>query len=122
MIKILLVTLISLFTFQSALSQFGKNRVQYESFDWRYIESKHFDVYFHEGGDYLAKFTVVQAERSLAQIEKHLNYKLKRRISFIVFNSHNQFQQNNIINQFLSENVGGVTQLFKNRIVEPIYK
>lgn len=119
MIKILLVTLISIFTFQSALSQFGKNRVQYESFDWRYIESKHFDVYFHEGGDYLAKFTVVQAERSLAQIEKHLNYKLKRRISFIVFNSHNQFQQNNIINQFLSENVGGVTQLFKNRIVIP---
>lgn len=103
----------------SLFGQFGKNRVQYQEFTWKYIETKHFDIYFHQGGEYLAKFTAVEAERALLSIEDNLKYDLKRRVSFIIFNSHNQFQQNNIINSFLSENIGGVTQLFKNRIVIP---
>ena len=28
--------------------QFGKNIVQYKSFDWHYIQSKYFDVYFYD--------------------------------------------------------------------------
>lgn len=103
----------------SAISQFGKNKVQYESFDWKYISTVHFDVYFHQGGEYLAKFAGVELERSLKHIENQLDYKLQNRISVIVFNSHNQFQQNNVLNQFFSEAVGGVTGLFKNRIVMP---
>lgn len=103
----------------TSFAQFGKNRVQYQEFTWKYIETKHFDIYFHQGGEYLAKFTAVEAERALRSIEDNLKYSLKRRISYVVFNSHNQFQQNNIINSFLSENVGGVTQLFKNQIVIP---
>lgn len=115
----LLFLTILLFSTHFAYSQFGKNRVQYQEFDWKYIETKHFDVYFHQGGEYLAKFTAIDTERALISIEENLKYDLKRRITFLVFNSHNQFQQNNIINAFLSENIGGVTQLFKNRIVIP---
>lgn len=118
-IKSLVLLSIFIFTTTSAFSQFGKNRVQYQEFEWKFVETKHFDIYFHQGGEYLAKFTAIEAERALLSIEDNLKYDLKRRISFIVFNSHNQFQQNNIINSFLSENVGGVTQLFKNRIVVP---
>lgn len=119
LIKSFLIVVITLITTTSAYTQFGKNRVQYQEFDWKYIETKHFDIYFHQGGEYLAKFAAVEAERALGSIESNLKYNMKMRLSFIVFNSHNQFQQNNIINAFLSENVGGVTQLFKNRIVVP---
>ncbi|GAB5465604.1 MAG: DPP IV N-terminal domain-containing protein [Candidatus Kapaibacteriales bacterium] len=100
-------------------AQFGKNIVQYENFDFKYVSSEHFDIYYHQGGYELAKYCAVEAERSLKEIEFELNYSIKRRISFVVFNSHNQFQQNNVIGQYLSENTGGVTTLLKNRIVIP---
>ena len=60
---------------------FGKNKVQYQTFDWKYIETNHFDIYFHEGGLYLAKFAAIAAEDALVEIESSLNYDLKKRIS-----------------------------------------
>jgi hypothetical protein len=45
--------------------QFGKNKVQYRDFSWKFIKTKHFDVYFHEEGEYLARFAGIHAERAL---------------------------------------------------------
>jgi hypothetical protein len=36
-----------------------------------------------------------------------------------VYNSHNEFQQTNVISEYLEEGIGGVTELFKNRVVVP---
>jgi Tol biopolymer transport system component len=116
--KFLVILILSTGLFAQS-GNFGKNKVQYENFSWRYIESEHFNVYFHEGGEYLANYTAIEAEKALAKISNSLNYDLQMRISFVVYNSHNQFQQNNVIGQFLSEGIGGVTQLFKNNIVIP---
>jgi len=107
------------FTKHELQAQFGKNKVQYQNFTWNYIQSKNFDVYFAEGGEYLAKFTAISAEKALVSIQSSLQYTLRNRISIIVFNSHNEFQQNNVITSYLPEGVGGVTELFKNRIIVP---
>ena len=98
---------------------FGKNKVQYQTFDWKYIQSENFDVYYHQGGLYAAKFTAKKAEEALQEIQSTLSYSITKRIVFIVYNSHNQFQQTNVIDQFMSEGIGGVTELFKNRVVIP---
>jgi len=82
---------------------FGKNKVQYEKFKWRFIQSENFDVYFHEGGEYAAKFTALKAEKALTEIEGTLTYSITKRIVFIVYNSHNQFQQTNVLDEFMSE-------------------
>jgi Tol biopolymer transport system component len=118
-IKVTLVFAIILVSNQISNAQFGKNKVQYEKFKWKYIESNNFDVYFHKGGEYIAKFAAIEAEKALIRIQGHLGHKLQKRITLIIFNSHNQFQQNNVIDQFLSEGIGGVTQIYKNRIVMP---
>jgi Tol biopolymer transport system component len=118
-LKYLVLIIVFLTSCNLSYSQFGKNKVQYEKFEWKFIESKHFDVYFHKGGEYLANYTALEAEKALLKIQSGLNYKLNTRISIVVFNSHNQFQQNNIISSFLSEGIGGVTQLYKNNIVIP---
>lgn len=115
MYKLLFIILIA----SNLFGQFGKNKVQYEKFEWKYISSANFDIYFHQGGEYLARFTAIQSEKALDIIEGQLNYKLNTRVPIIIFNSHNQFQQNNVIDQFLSEGIGGVTQLYKNRVVLP---
>jgi len=104
---------------QGAFSQFGKNKVQYRKFDWKYIQTSHFDVYYYDDAVELANLCAYQAEKSLASIEKLLNYKMEKRVPFIIYNSKNEFQQTNVIGQYMPEGIGGVTELFKNRVVIP---
>ncbi|HNF87157.1 MAG TPA: hypothetical protein PLC94_11105, partial [bacterium] len=47
------------------------------------------------------------------------NYDIQSRIALVVYNSHNQFQQTNVLDEYMSEGIGGVTELFKNRVVIP---
>lgn len=98
---------------------FGKNKVQYKTFEWYYIQSKHFDVYFYEGGLDIAKFTAEVAESAYVQLSRDFRYQIKDRIVFIVYKSHNDWQQTNVVIEYLEEGIGGVTELFKNRIVVP---
>ncbi len=105
----------------SAISaqEFGKNKVHYLDFKWHYIKSPHFNVYYTKGGYDLAQFVAVEAESSLASIEASFHYHIFKRIQLTVFNSHNDFQQNNIIPEYLQYGTGGVTTLDKNRVVYP---
>ena len=98
---------------------FGKNKVQYKDFDWYFIQSSHFDVYFNNGGDYLAEYTADIAESSYAAISTSFRYQITNRIPLVVYNSHNDFQQTNVVNEYLEEGIGGVTEMFKNRVVLP---
>jgi Tol biopolymer transport system component len=103
----------------SAQAQFGQNKVQYKVFKWKYLQTKHFDIYFYQGGEKLAQFTGHVAEHALANMTENLDYSIPQRIPIIVYNSHIDFQQNNVVDEFLPEGVGGVTELFKNRINIP---
>lgn len=97
--------------------QFGKNKVQYKDFDWYYIQTEHFDIYFNQNGEALAEFSSKAAENALASIQKSFNYKINNRITLIIYNSQNDFQETNVIDQYLSEGIEGFTELFKNRVV-----
>jgi hypothetical protein len=55
----------------------------------------------------------------LISVQATLNYKITARIPVIIYESHNEFQQTNIINIYLSQGIGGVTELLKNRVVVP---
>lgn len=98
---------------------FGQNKVQYKEFHWKYLKTKHFDVYFYQGGEKLAEFVAHVAENSLKDLTENIDYNISNRIPFVVYNSHNDFQQNNVVDEYLPEGVGGVTELFKNRINVP---
>ncbi|MBN4081144.1 PD40 domain-containing protein, partial [Caldithrix abyssi] len=98
---------------------FGQNKVQYRDFDWDFISSPQFDVYYYGDEIELAHFTIEVAAEAYEQIAKHLRWNLKKRVPIIVYQSHNEFQQTNVIAQYMREGIGGVTELFKNRIVVP---
>ncbi len=100
-------------------SSFGKNKVQYKKFDWQFVQTSHFDVYFSQDGYDLAAFTADAAEDAYDSIRKILRYEITNRISIVVHNSHNEFQQTNVVGEYMEEGIGGVTELFKNRIVIP---
>lgn len=101
----------------SGFAQFGKNKVQYKKFDWYYIQTDHFDIYFTNGGETITEFTAHAAEEALKSIHNTFRYRINNRITIIVYNSQNDFQETNVIDQSLSEGIQGFTELFKNRVV-----
>ncbi|MBU1421936.1 MAG: biopolymer transporter Tol, partial [Bacteroidetes bacterium] len=121
--KIIFVIVINLiFGIGYSFSQettFGKNKIQYKEFNWYFIQSNHFDIYFTDGGNYIAEYTADVAEKAYHSISKSFRYHIAKRITIIVHNSHNDFQQTNVIAEYMEEGIGGVTELFKNRVVVP---
>ena len=119
-IALALALLLSIVPVDEANAQyFGKNKVQYTDFDWYFIRSEHFDVYFSNDGYKLAEFTAQAAEDALRGIQESFGYQITARIPFVIYNSHNDFQQTNVVGSYMEEGIGGVTELFKNRVVVP---
>ena len=98
---------------------FGQNKVQYRNFNWSFITTSHFNIYFYGNGLDLAQFTAEKGEEAYEQISKHLRWTLRKRVPIIIYHSHNDFQQTNVVLPYMQEGIGGVTELFKNRVVIP---
>ncbi len=97
--------------------QFGKNRVQYKKFHWRYYQAPNFNVYFADGGLNVAKFVVQVAEEELPGIERFVDYGMQRRANIIVYNSYNEYRQSNIGMDFDWQSSGGMTKLVNSKLV-----
>lgn len=119
--KIILAVIFAI-AWQSASAQnvyFGQNKVQYRDFDWYYIQTPNFDIYFYEGEDTLAVFAADALEKAYENIREELNYTLSDRVPVIIYASHNEFQQTNVIPDLIPEGVGGFTEVFQSRMVIP---
>jgi Tol biopolymer transport system component len=116
--KTIITILFCVFSLLNAQS-FGQNKVQYRDFDWKFISSPNFDVYYYGDEIDLANFTMAASIEAYEQIAKHLRWNLKKRVSIMVYHSHNEFQQTNVVGVYMQEGIGGVTELFKNRVVIP---
>ena len=112
---IFLISLISLCFNQ----EFGKNTVQYDKFNWSFIQTEHFDIYYYNDGKKQADFVAYYAEEGYKKIELLLGWGLEKRSDIIIYNSHNDFQQTNVVSSYMEEGIGGVTELMKNRMVVP---
>jgi WD40 repeat protein len=98
---------------------FGKNKIQYHQEPWLYLQSEHFDVYFPEGSEVLAEFTAEVAESAYLDLAANWQFKLHDRVPFVIYPSHNRFQETNVSSDVPGEAVGGFTEFLKSRIVIP---
>jgi Tol biopolymer transport system component len=98
---------------------FGKNKVQYTQFHWRVASSKNFDVYFYTGEDTLATVVLDLAEQAVFKLSDDLGHRLHKKVPIIIYESHYDFEQTNVITELIEEGVGGFTEIFKNRVVVP---
>jgi len=97
--------------------EFGKNRIQYKKFKWKYYQSKNFNVYYYQNGEELAKFIAQSAEKELTQIEEAAQYSLQRRANIVVYNEYADMLQSNIGLEIDWQNSGGGTKLVNNKMV-----
>jgi Tol biopolymer transport system component len=99
--------------------RFGKNKVQYQKHNWEYMQSEHFDIYYYKNNLKLAEFVADVAESSFVQLRRDLRFKLHSRVPIVVYNSHNDFESTNVLEELIEESVGGFTEVFKDRVVIP---
>nr|MBA2745334.1 hypothetical protein [Flavisolibacter sp.] len=95
--------------------EFGKNRVQYQKFQWKFYQTENFNTYFSQDGLELGKWVAQVAEKELPQLEEFIEYGLQRRANIVVYNSFDEMQQSNIGLGIDWQGNGGVTRLVNNK-------
>ena len=104
-------------TAQVSTVEFGKNRVQYQKFNWKYYQTDNFNTYFAQDGLGLGKYVAQIAEAELPAIEEFVEYGLQRRANIVVYNNFDEMQQSNIGMNIDWQNTGGVTKLVNNKML-----
>ncbi len=97
--------------------EFGKNRVQYQKFTWRYYQTENFNSYFSQDGLEIGKYVAQIAEKELPQLEEFVEYGLQRRANIVVYNSFDEMYQSNIGLGTDWQTNGGVTKLVNNKMM-----
>ncbi len=118
--KILLIVIFLLTNNSRAqFYSFGRNKVQYESFKWNVIRTKHFNIYFYGRLKSIAETGAKFAEEAYRQDKVIFNHVVLTRIPLIIYNTHIQFQQTNTTPGFIPEGVSGFFEFIKGRVVIP---
>ncbi|MBI1342952.1 MAG: hypothetical protein GC171_08465 [Terrimonas sp.] len=97
--------------------EFGKNRVQYQKFKWKYYQTNNFNTYFSQDGLAIGKYVAQVAEKELPLLEEFMEYGLQRRTNIVVYNNFDELQQSNIGLGIDWQNTGGVTKLVNNKML-----
>lgn len=89
---------------------FGKNRVQFGNFDWRFYRYERFDVFFYNGGRDIADQVARMVSRQIPIAEASIDIPIDERIRVFVFNNLSDLKESNL-NASSEEayNTGGVT-------------
>jgi hypothetical protein len=98
-------------------TQFGKIKPQYQIFEWNSLQSRGFDLYYHQGGEYLAQYAGVILEEAAKSTQRTLGFVWNERFPIVIYNSPNESQQTNAQEALLAQGVGGINELRKNRMV-----
>ena len=101
------------------ISHFGRNKVNYQAFEWKVIETENFRVYYYQGEGDIARVASQMAEDAYARISRTLDYRLSQPVPLLVYDSHNDFEQTNATWGLIDESTLGFTEAFKNRVVVP---
>ena len=98
----------------------GQNKIVYDTFDWSIYSSTHFDVYYYAREKSSLQKVVSMAESAYDELSRRLNYQVPKRIPLIFYATHADFEQNNVILNFIPEGIGAFAEPAKNRMVLPI--
>jgi len=102
------------------MEKFGKNRVQYKNFKWRFYSTENFDIYFYDGGNEIARIATKYLEKEFDRITDILGTVSYSKTEIYLYNSATDMLQSNIGVNDNSFDVAGQTDFVKP-IVEIAY-
>lgn len=98
---------------------FGTNKVQYRRFDWRTLRGEHVDLYFYPEEEELARVALTYAEDSYRELEARFRNSVVSRIPLVVYASHYDFEQTNLLPFTPPEGLLGFTEFGRSRVALP---
>jgi len=98
---------------------FGRNQVRYRTFDFQVLKTDHFDIYYYPEEREAIERTAPIAERWYARLSRLLGHSFTSRQPIVLYGSHPEFEQTNILGGVPGESTGGVTEALKRRVVLP---
>jgi len=99
---------------------FGRSKVKYQDFDWRIYHSVHFDVHYYPEEEHLLEKMVSFAESAYDELSREFDHQVKDAIPLIFYATHNEFEQTNVILNFIPEGIGAFAVPTRNRMVLPV--
>jgi Tol biopolymer transport system component len=101
---------------QAANEKFGKNRIQYKDFNWRFFHTDNFDIYFYDGGEWLARTAAEFLEDEFEKITDQLGYAPYFKTKIFLYNSVNDLHQSNVGMKGKQYSEGGQTDFVKTQV------
>jgi hypothetical protein len=114
------ILLVALAVSFPGLAQFGKNKITYGDFDWKVYPSPHFEIHYYTGMEPLLEDVVNEFESAYLELSRRLDHELRQRIPVIIYRTHRDFQQTNVVLFEIPEAVGAFAEPFQKRMVLPI--
>jgi hypothetical protein len=99
---------------------FGRNKVKYETFDFKELRTAHFDLYYYPAEESAARNAGVMLEKWYERFSRIFGMDLSDRQPVILYANHADFQQTNVIQGIVGQGTGGVTEGMKRRIALPL--
>jgi Tol biopolymer transport system component len=107
-------------TTPASAQYFGRNKVHYKKLDFEVLKTERFDIYFYPSARPGIDIAARMAERWMTRLEQLLGHQLRGRQPLVLYGSHPDFEQTNVIGGELGEGTGGVTEALRRRIVLPL--
>ena len=104
----------------SMVPYFGKNNVHYDRFDWHIYTTDHFEIYYYPEIEKHLERLASYAESAYQQISADLKHDLSFKIPLVLFKTHSEFEQQNVIPGAAEEGVAAFAEPVRQRMVLPI--
>ncbi|HEX9986728.1 MAG TPA: BamA/TamA family outer membrane protein [Thermoanaerobaculia bacterium] len=98
---------------------FGRNKVQWETFNFKTIQTEHFDIYYYDEEEDVVQDVGRMAERWYARLSRVFNHSFTRK-PIVLYANAADFHQTTTTGGTLGEGTGGFTDAFMNRVVLPL--
>ena len=99
---------------------YGKNLVHYNTFKWHVYTTDHFEIYYYPEMQQHLERIAGYAESAYQQISADLKHDLAQKVPLILFKTHAEFEQENVIPGAAQEGVGAFAEPTRNRMLLPI--
>ena len=114
-----LYCLLLLLNTTAAAQYFGRNKANYRKFDFKVVQSPHFELYHYLENPETRKRFVQAAEQWYSIHQAVLLDTFVQRNPLLLYSNHADFQQTRAIEGLIGVSTGGVTEALKNRVIMP---